>query len=161
MLLDGDVVLGPRCVARLAEALARRPEFAALGADTSAEMDGSWEHWDYPQHVRLTAVLFRRERLEPLTFRWEPAQWDSQCCCDALRRAGYAIGYLAGAEAWHRPSRGAATALGAEGSRHRADRLEGPRASETTPSVAWSDLPGRILAAFDRRHLRLFIRRFL
>jgi hypothetical protein len=161
MLLDDDVVLGPRCVARLAEVLSSRPEFAALAADAGAEMDGGWEHWDYPRHVRLTAVLFRREHLEALTFRWEPTKCDCQCCCDDLRRAGYAIGYLRGAEAWHRPARTAAPALGAEGSPHRARRLQEPRASETTRSLAGSDLPGRILAAFDRRHLRLFIRRFL
>jgi hypothetical protein len=160
MLLDDDVVLGPRCVARLADALSRRPEFAALGADTSAEMDGSWEHWDYPRHVRLTAVLFRRERLEELTFRWEPSKCDCQCCCDDLRRAGYAIGYLPGAEAWHRPS-GAIPSTRARISPHQAH--SGPQGPEggPAPAVARSSLPGRILAAFDRRHQRLFVRRFL
>ena len=39
MLLDDDVVLGPRCVARLAEGLISRPEFAALAADSAGEMN--------------------------------------------------------------------------------------------------------------------------
>ena len=104
MLLDDDVVLGPRCVARLAEGLINRPEFAALAADSGGEMNDGRDHWDYPRHVGMAAVLFRRERLEALTFRWEPTKCECQCCCDDLHRAGYAIGYMPGAEAWHRPS---------------------------------------------------------
>src|SRR5262249_36310570 len=34
-------------------------------------------------------------------------------------------------------------------------------AREPAPAAAIPSLPGRILAAFDRRHLRLFVRRFL
>ena len=36
MLLDDDVVLGPRCVAGLAEGLISRPDFAALAVDSAA-----------------------------------------------------------------------------------------------------------------------------
>jgi hypothetical protein len=161
MLLDDDVVLGPHCVARLAEGLRTRQEFAALGADTAGEMEQGWDHWDYPRHVRMTAVLFRRERLEALTFRWEPSKCDCQCCCDDLRRAGHAIGYLRGAEAWHRPSPTTAPPPEAEVSPHRAPPHREPRATEPTPAAAIPSLPGRILAAFDRKHLRLFVKRFL
>jgi hypothetical protein len=161
MLLDDDVVLGPHCVARLAECLRTRREFAALGADTAGEMEQGWDHWDYPRHVRMNAVLFRRERLEALTFRWEPSKCDCQCCCDDLRRAGHAIGYLRGAEAWHRPSPTPAPPHGAEVSPHLAPPHREPRATELTPAAAIPSLPGRILAAFDRKHLRLFVKRFL
>jgi hypothetical protein len=161
MLLDDDVVLGPRCVARLAEDLRRRPEFAALGADTSGEMDLGWDHWDYPRHVRMNAVLFRRERLEALTFRWEPSKCDCQCCCDDLRRADHAIGYVSGAEAWHRPLPTTAPPPETEVSPHRNQPLREPQATQPTPAAAIPSRPGRILAAFDRKHLRLFVRRFL
>ena len=156
MLLDDDVVLGAWCVARLVEALQRRPEFAALGADCAGEMSGSWGHRDYPRHVGMAATLFRRERLEKLTFRWEPGKCECQCCCDDLRRAGFAIGYLPEAEAWHR--------------RSPASRVDCPPDSQPAPisdapapptAAGTPNLPGRILSAFDRRHLRLFRRRFL
>jgi hypothetical protein len=161
MLLDDDVVLGPHCVSRLTEGLRARVEFAALGADTTREMEQGWDHWDYPRHVRMTAVLFRRERLEALTFRWEPSKCDCQCCCDDLRRAGHAIGYLSGAEAWHRPLPTTAPRAGAELSPHRMQSHGAPQATKPPPAVAIPSFPGRILAAFDRKHLRLFIRRFL
>lgn len=103
MLLDDDVVLDRYCVARLVEGLGNRPEFAALGADSINEMEGGRNHWDYPPHVGMAAVLFRRERLEALTFRYEHSKCECRCCCDDLRRAGHAIGYLSGAHAWHRP----------------------------------------------------------
>ena len=161
MLLDDDVVLGPRCVSRLAEGLLARQEFAALAADANGEMEEGWDHWDYPRHVRMTAVLFRRERLEAVNFRWEPSICDCQCCCDDLRRAGHAIGYLPGALAWHRPSPASPGPPGAEVSSHRAGPLWEPHAPERTPAAAIPVLPGRVLAAFDRKHLRLFVRRFL
>jgi hypothetical protein len=161
MLLDDDVVLGPRCVARLAEGLRMRQEFAALAADTTGEMDSGWDHWDYPRHVRMTAVLFRRERLEAITFRWEPSQCDCQCCCDDLRRAGHAIGYMAKAEAWHRPLPTAVVPPGVEVSPHRTLPCRAAEATKPSPATEIPSLPGRILAAFDRKHLRLFVRRFL
>src|SRR5262245_49552120 len=160
MLLDDDVVLGPRCVAQLAEGLIKRPEFAALGADTTGAMEQGWDHWDYPLHVGMAAVLFRRERLEEVTFRWEHSKCECRCCCDDLRRAGYAVGYLPGAEAWHRPSPGNAPGPGAEHPPRRVDRHQDPQASEPAPTAARPSLPGRVLAAFNRKHLRLFIRRF-
>ncbi len=161
MLLDDDVVLGSGCVARLAEGLARRPEFAALAADTTGSMEQGWDHWDYPRHVGMAAVLFRRERLEALTFRWEPSKCECRCCCDDLHHAGYAIGYLPGAEAWHRPPPAPASPTGIEISPHAEPPRQDPRAAEAAPAPAMASLPGRILAAFDRKHLRLFIGRFL
>ncbi|MFO0958385.1 MAG: glycosyltransferase family 2 protein [Isosphaeraceae bacterium] len=139
MLLDDDVVLGPRCLLALAEGLRTRPQFVALGADSAGEMADGLGHWDYPRHVGMAAVLFRREHLRQLAFRWQPDRCECRCCCDDLRRAGHAIGYQRGAIAWHRPRRMADPAGVA------VDRK----------------LPGRILAAFDRTHLRLFIKRFL
>lgn len=146
MLLDDDVVLGDRCVARLVEALRGRPDFAAMAADCAGEMRRGLGHPDYPRHVGMASILFRRECLEAITFRCEPGKCECRCCCDDLRRAGFAIGYLPGAEAWHRPSpmhaHGAATAVAPVD------------VDDPGPS-------GRILAAFDRRHSSLFARRFL
>ncbi len=149
MLLDDDVVLDSNCVARLVHGLRERPDFAAFGADCAGEMAGGRQHWDYPRHVGMAATLFRRERLKTITFRWEPGKCECRCCCDDLHRAGIGIGYLSEALAWHRPD-----------PRQRV----GPEASgeaRPIPDTATPVLPGRILAAFDRRHLRLFKRRFL
>jgi hypothetical protein len=149
MFLDDDVVLGPDCVARLVEGLRQRPEFAALAADCAGEMSQGWDHWDYPRHVGMASTLFRRQHLDTVTFRWEPQKCECRCCCEDLRRAGLGIGYLKEARAWHRPL-----------PRPKPDaaqpaELDPPAATTTTPS------PGRILAAFDRKHFRPFIHRFL
>jgi hypothetical protein len=104
MLLDDDVVLGRRCVARLVEGLEERPGFAALAADYAGDMSTGLGHWDYPRHVGMGVTLFRRERLGEVTFRWDPEKCECQCCRDDLRRAGFGIGYLMEAKAWHRPS---------------------------------------------------------
>jgi hypothetical protein len=161
MLLDDDVVLGPRCMASLAEGLAHRPEFAALAADSAGDMNSGLDHWDYPRHVGMAAILFRRERLETLTWRWEPEKCECRCCCDDLRRAGHAIGYMPGAQAWHRPSHSTAPAANGATSLHCKETQRGSNQPRPVPSAAAPPLPGRILAAFNREHLRLFVRRFL
>ena len=152
--LDDDVVLGEGCVARLVEGLSRKPGFAALGADCAREMSQGWENCDCPPHVGMAATLFRRERLAGVTFRWEPGKCECRCCCDDLRRAGFGIGYLPGASAWHRP--GAARREGGS-----VDRPETGRSFATQggpPAVAG---PARLLTAFDRNHYDRFRRQFL
>jgi hypothetical protein len=149
MLLDDDVVLDSSCVARLVDGLRVRPDFAAFGADSAGEMAGGRQHWDYPRHVGMAATLFRREQLKTITFRWEPGKCECRCCCEDLHRAGIGIGYLPGAQAWHRPDPRQHAESAASGA---------PPPSE---GAARPLLPGRILAAFDRHHLRLFTRRFL
>ena len=156
MLLDDDVVLGPECVARLVQGLSGRPGFAALASDCAGEMSKSWGHPDYPGHVGMAATLFRRERLKEMTFRWEPEKCECRCCCDDLRRRGFGIGYLTGAEAWHRPS----PALHIAPTIHLNPHFSMEPATAPVPT-AGPLLPGRILAAFDRSHVRLFHRRFL
>jgi hypothetical protein len=154
MYLDDDVVLGPGCVARLVAGLGRRPGFAALGADSAREASPEWENWDYPRHVGMAATLFRRERLADLTFRWEMGKCECKCCCDDLRRAGFGIGYLAEAEAWHRPNSGSrqrSLPVGIESERRPAGRVE--------PAAA--AIGARILSAFDRSHFDRFRRQFL
>jgi hypothetical protein len=156
MFLDDDVVLGAECVAQLVEGMLRRPGFAALAADYNGDMSEGWGHWDYPPHVGMGATLFRREPLEELTFRWNPERCECQCCCDDLRGAGFGIGYLMGAEAWHRP-------LKAQRAEFVRDLHPAP-SLETAAAPAMSRVPtlgGRVLAAFDRRHFRLFRSRFL
>jgi hypothetical protein len=139
MLLDDDVVLGRACLATLVQSLQRRGEFAALAADSAGEMEMNrgWQHWDYPSHVGMAAILFRRPHLAGLTFRWEPDRCECLCCCHDLRAAGLGIGYQPGALAWHRP-------------------VARTPASAEAPSAR-----GRVLAAFDRRDVRRFITRFL
>jgi hypothetical protein len=150
LLLDDDVVLGPGCVARLVAGLMERPGFAALAADSAGVMQDGWEHWDYPSHVGMAAVLFRRERLAEVSFRWEPDHCECLCCASDLRGRGQAIGYQRGALAWHRPLPADDRSVGHEG--------ESPAEPATTaaslaPARIWG--PGRILAAFDRRdHVR-------
>ncbi len=143
MLLDDDVVLDPHCVARLVAGLDARPVFAALAADCAQEMAAGVSHWDYPRHVTLASTLFRRERLEAVEFRWKLGKCDCLCCCEDLRRAGHAIGYLPGAKARHLP------------------RSFPTVADKARHHVTAASPTGRILAAFDRNHYRLFVRRFL
>ncbi len=154
MYLDDDVVLGPECVARLVAGLTRKPGFAAIGADSAAEMADGWGNWDYPPHVGMSATLFRRERLAGLTFRWEPGKCECRCCCDDIRRDGFGIGYLPGALAWHRPHADpAGRVLPARiGDDCGPDPCERPMADATA---------GRILTAFDRNHYDRFRRQFV
>jgi hypothetical protein len=156
MCLDDDVVPGRECVARLVEGLEARPVFAALAADSAGEMAGDWQNWDYPDHVGMAAVLFRREVLKELTFRWEDAKCECLCCCEDLRRAGLGIGYHPGAIAWHRPDRTA------NRPHERTSCRPGPEHSpDATPARVASSLTPRILSSFDRRDLGPFRRQFL
>lgn len=149
MFLDDDVVLEPGCVGRLVAGLRRRPGYAALASDYLGEIAATFASPETPPHVAMGATLFRRDRLAPITFRSEPEKCECQCCCDDLRRAGHGIGYLPEAGSSHEPQsspvshHGRATAPGAP------PRGEGRR------------LPGRVLAAFDRNHVRRFQGQFL
>ena len=138
--LDDDVVLAPDCASKLLDALRGRPVFAALGADYDNEMANRYYHWDYPPHVGMGAVLFRRDRLAKINFRWADNRCECGCCCDDLRKAGHAIGYLPGARAIHR---------------HHSVRLE--NATGSSPLAR----QGRVLTAFNSAHFGLFIRQFL
>ena len=168
MFLDDDVVLGPGCVGRLVEELARKNGFAALGADSAGDMAGEWQNWDYPRHVGMAATLFRRERLERLVFRWEPGKCECRCCCDDLRRAGFGIGYLGDAKSWHRPAHhrdgvfhpllaGEGQGEGAFVQREAPIDLPSRRADRPDPNRTG----GRILTAFDRNHFSRFRRQFV
>ena len=63
----------PCCVARLAEGL-RGPSGIRRAGGRLHRRDGQdgVDHWDYPRHVGINAVLFRRERLEALTSAGSP-----------------------------------------------------------------------------------------
>ncbi len=138
MFLDDDVVLAPGCVPSLLDGLRRRPIFAALGADYAEEMAANpFHHWDYPPHVGMGAVLFRRERLAGINFRWENKRCECACCCDDLRSAGLAVGYHPDARATH---------------------VRHPAAPVAAPAAVPQ---GRVLAAFNRAHYQKFIDRFL
>jgi hypothetical protein len=154
MYLDDDVVLGEGCVAWLVAGLNRKPGFAALGADCAGEMSRGWEDWDCPPHVGMAATLFRRERLAGLTFRWEPGKCECRCCCADLRRAGFGIGYLPGAAAWHRPD-------GARRDGGPTDRLAIGRPAAMAGGSPAGSSPARILTAFNRNHYDRFRRQFL
>lgn len=152
MFVDDDVVLAPGCLQELVQALGSRPGHGALAADYLEEstMTGPWTMPDI--HVALGATLFRRSALERIRFRWEPDRCECQCCCDDLRRLGYAISYLPQARAYHDPRL-----------RTGAGESPSPRASslEPTRTIRQHRLEGRILAAFDRRHWERFRRVFL
>ena len=154
MYVDDDVLLGPGCIARLVEGLERKPGFAALGADSAAEMRGGWDHWDYPRHVGMAATLFRRERLLGVTFRWEGERCECRCCCDDLRRAGFGIGYHSAARAWHRPI---ANVRGRTPAEQRLERSSSAGVDRSTTSTNCA----RILTAFDRNHFDRFRRQFV
>lgn len=148
--LDDDVVLAPDCISTLLDGLLARPGFAGLGADSAGEMAGGSENWDYPTHVGMAAILFRRERLAALTFRFEGEKCECRCCCEDLRQAGYGIGYLPGAVAWHRPSPHERGQNSPEiGKLRPSSREQGPGRM------------GRVLAAFNRRDFRRFCQQFL
>ncbi len=152
MFVDDDVVLGTDCVARLVAALETRREFAALAADSAAEMKGGFENWDYPQHVGMAAVMFRREKLTRIEFRWEQGKCECRCCCEDLRRAGLGIGYLRTALAWHRPAP------------HQHQVTTAPshdRAIGTVSSQRSNGLAPQIMAAFNRRDYDKFRRQFV
>ena len=97
MFLDDDVVMSPGCVAALLNELAKRPSYAALGADYL----GEHRLGRMAPHVALGATLFRREALEQITFVWCGRSCECQCCCDALRRLRWAIDYSVAARARH------------------------------------------------------------
>jgi hypothetical protein len=87
-----------------------------------------------------------------LPFRWEKDRCECRCCARDLRRAGFAIDYLRGAEARHdRPL-----------TRTRAPDAEPAPATEgvsiRAPGTAAAP---RVLAAFNRAHYRKFQRVFL
>ncbi|HWE40650.1 MAG TPA: glycosyltransferase [Isosphaeraceae bacterium] len=151
--LDDDVVLEPDCLATLVDGLRRRPEFAALAADYLGESrrDGFVaDDVAIPRHVAAGAILFRREVLAFVPFRWQVDKCECQCCCDDLRRAGFGIGYLRGAGARHEPS------LTADHRHHGA-----AAGAATAPTTSVPALPGRVLAAFDRAHMTKFRKVFL
>lgn len=149
MFVDDDVVLGRGCIARLVAGLRARPGHAALAADCLGQAPpGHDDGAPAPAapHVGLGATLFRRDVLAFLPLRWEPGRCECRCCAEDLRRAGFAIDYLAGAEATHAPGLTA-------GARRAAGPAPGP---EGAPSA-----PPRILCSFDRAHFRKFLRVFL
>lgn len=143
MYLDDDVVLGEDCVATLVEELNRRPLFGAIAADYLDESQAG----QCAGHVAMGATLFRRRVVQGVHFRWEPNKCECQCCCDDLRRLGIGIGYEPRARARHLSG---------------GDRLRShPAQEQQQDSGLRSIAEGRILAAFDRHHFRLFRRRFL
>ena len=150
MFVDDDVVLAPDCVATLLASLQSRPSFAAMAADYNGEMavDGGPWAWDRPSHVGMGAVLFRRGRLNPVVFRWEPGHCECACCVADLRRAGHSIGYHPRARAWHRKHSASPPGTDARAAR--------PPAVDGGPAPS-----GRVLAAFDRAHYWKFRRLFL
>jgi hypothetical protein len=143
MFLDDDVVLGENCVAKLVEQLRRQPLYGALAADYLGESHDVQRSG----HVAMGATLFRRAALQRIRFRWERDRCECQCCCDDLRTLGIGIAYEPLAVATHLPGNDTERS-------HSPHRLGGECGSH--PLAA-----GRILAAFDRRHLRLFRRQFL
>ncbi len=142
--LDDDVVLPRDCIRRLWERLERDRVYGALAADYREEALSATS----AVHVAMGATLFRREALRLVTFRWKTKRCECLCCCDDLRRYGYAIDYLPGARARHLKT----------------DRTASATCAVIAPNDASADAgtpPGYVLAAFDRFHLQRFTQQFL
>jgi hypothetical protein len=140
MFLDDDVVLEPTCVSQLVAGLKKRPVYGALAADY---LDQSRRGQIAP-HVAMGATLFRREALEKIRFTWRGDRCECQCCCDLLRRLLWGIDYYPSAKARHL-------------SKARVDR------TRSKLSAVSGNVPvrGRILTAFNRRHIKPFVEQFL
>ncbi len=135
MFLDDDVRLAPHAVGNLYRSLAGHPKHAAVGANFLQEPRSQ-----HPaQHVAMGATLFRRKALRQITFRWQDAQCECLCCCQDLRQLGWEIDYVDSACAFHL-------------------RKEIQAAADPLPPVP---LAGRVLVAFNRRHLAKFRSHFL
>jgi hypothetical protein len=94
----------------------------------------------------MGATLFRRAALEQIRFTWRARKCECQCCCDDLRQLHWGIDYCPTAQARHLPK----------------DRLRGCATSGAEAECPQAEIvPGRVLSAFDRRHLGLFCTRFL
>ena len=152
MYLDDDVVPAPGCVAALVDGLRRRPGHAALAVDLLGETDPTGFGLPGP-HVGMGAVMFRREALAFLRFRWEPGRCECLCCVDDLRAGGLGIDYLPGPLGRHLPELTAAA------------RARGPATAPAPPCPAPSAaLPAgspRVMTAFNREHFARFRRLFL
>jgi hypothetical protein len=148
MFLDDDVVLAPDCVRRLFDALHKRPLFAALGADYLHESRGRI----CAPHVAMGALLFRRQALRLIRFRWSGKHCECRCCCRDLRRQGLAIGYLPEARARH-ISIGKANKDSGTG--RELPFFCSNRSTDGPQPQAY------ILTAFDHRHFKKFQHRFI
>ena len=146
MFLDDDVVLRPDCLRQLVDQLGQDRRYGALAADYLRESRPG----TVPRHVGMGATMFRRVALNGIRFRWESSRCECQCCCDDLRRRGYAIGYSPTAIAAHQPAVGAAVATW-----HSTAPQWAPVA-EASPAQT-----GHVLVAFDRTHLDLFRDQFV
>jgi hypothetical protein len=164
MFLDDDVVLEPGCLASLVAGLRQRTGHAALAADYLGESAiasasqganaGPWHNVD--PHIAMGATLFRRSALRSIRFRGSPDRCECQNCCDDLRRMGLAIAYLPGARAHHEP-----IAKRSHDQTGPTDKPGPAMPAATRRGTAISAEPGRILTAFDRRHIDRFRRQFL
>lgn len=141
MFLDDDVIPDANCVRQLWYALRSRPDLAAVAADYAGERSRGTT----AQHVGLGATLFRREVLDRVHFRHAAPRCECLCCAEDLARVGFGMTYVALAYASH-VRRGGPTPIPA--------RHPNPFTLRHTPA-------GRILAAFDRRHLNKFLHLFL
>ncbi|MEO8498690.1 MAG: glycosyltransferase, partial [Planctomycetota bacterium] len=135
MFLDDDVRLAPHAISNLVQGLRDRPAHAALAANFLQERPGERP----ARHVAMGATLFRRKALRQVTFRWQDKQCECLCCCQDLRQLGWEIDYLDAACAFHL----------------RKDAEVVPDRNSRVP------LAGRVLVAFNRRHLAKFRSHFL
>lgn len=135
MFLDDDVRLAPHAIGNLYRSLADRPQHAAVGANFLQESSRERP----ARHVAMGATLFRRKALRQITFRWQDKQCECLCCCQDLRQLGWEIDYVDSACAFHL-------------------RKERETTADPLPPVP---LAGRVLVAFNRRHLAKFRSHFL
>lgn len=157
MFLDDDVVPADDCLARLVDALNAHPRHAAMAVDLLGESDPDGLGLGLPSaHIGMGAVMFRREVLAFLRFRWEPGKCECRCCADDLRRAGFGIDYCTSARGLHVPSL-------TDPARGRDVKAVVPPARTQRPPcpAALPEGPPRVIGVFDRAHFGRFRHSFL
>jgi len=144
LFLDDDVIPASNCLQQLVAELQNDASLGAVAADYNLAASGT----GFDEHVGMGATLFRREALQQIEFRSEPGVCECGCCVRDLRSRGWQVRYSTVAQAEH---------LNPKHQRQRpAALMSGGNSPATQGTIA-----GRVLAAFDRRHLRKFCTLFL
>lgn len=97
MFLDDYVVLPPSGIQRIIHAFVFNRSHAAIGIDYQKYV----QPYPWAPHIAMGAVVFLLPILEQIHFRTEPNKCECLCCCEDIRRMGYRIDYLPGAQGKH------------------------------------------------------------
>ena len=108
LMLDNDVVLPPNGLSQMVEFLETHAEYGAIGIPKIEFEHRTDEDMRHSEHVDMSCVVFRREVLEALTFRFpqfQGVQSGGSCecaqACRDIRAIGLEIGFLPHLQAQH------------------------------------------------------------